>query len=58
MDYQRQVINLDTHAGLVYQRLGAYSDWFGFSFDIRDKGEFGDNVDQNKYFSPVRRCMV
>ncbi|MFZ1517912.1 MAG: capsule assembly Wzi family protein [Ignavibacteriaceae bacterium] len=34
--------------------FGSYSDWFGFSFDIRDKGEFGDNVDKNKYFSPIR----
>lgn len=34
--------------------FGTYSDWFGFSFDIRDKGEFGDNVDKNKYFSPLR----
>lgn len=34
--------------------FGSYSDWFGFSFDIRDKGEFGTNVDKNKYFSPLR----
>ena len=34
--------------------FGTYSDWFGFSFDIRDKGEFGSNVDRNKYFSPLR----
>ena len=34
--------------------FGNYSDWFGFSFNIRDKGEFGDNVDRNKYFSPIR----
>lgn len=33
---------------------GSYSDWFGFSFDLRDKGEFGDNVDKKKYFSPLR----
>lgn len=34
--------------------FGTYADWFGFSFDIRDKGEFGSNVDRNKYFSPLR----
>jgi hypothetical protein len=34
--------------------FGTYSDWFGFSFDIRDKGEFGSNVDKEKYFSPIR----
>jgi hypothetical protein len=34
--------------------FGSYADWFGFSFDIRDKGEFGDNVDKTKYFSPIR----
>ncbi|MEO8233533.1 MAG: capsule assembly Wzi family protein [Ignavibacteriota bacterium] len=34
--------------------FGSYSDWFGFSFDIRDKGEFGSNVDKYKYFSPLR----
>jgi hypothetical protein len=34
--------------------FGTYSDWFGFSFDIRDKGEFGSNVDRNKYISPLR----
>ncbi len=34
--------------------FGTYSDWFGFSFDIRDKGEFGSNADKNKYFSPIR----
>ncbi len=31
-----------------------YSDWFGASFDIRDKGEFGDNVDKEKSFSSTR----
>ena len=31
-----------------------YSDWFGASFDIRDKGEFGSNVDKEKSFSSVR----
>lgn len=34
--------------------FGSYSNWFGFSFDIRDKGEFGGNVDKSKYFSPLR----
>ncbi len=38
--------------------FGSYSDWFGFSFDIRDKGEFGDNVDKNKYFSPIRGAWI
>jgi len=28
-----------------------YSDWFGFSFNIRDNGEFSNNVDRDKYFS-------
>lgn len=31
-----------------------YSDWFGASFDLRDKGEFGDNVDREKSFSAER----
>jgi hypothetical protein len=30
-----------------------YDNWFGMNFDIRDKGEFGENVDRNKYFSPL-----
>jgi len=34
--------------------FGNYSDWFGFSFDLRDKGEFGNNVDKTKYFSQQR----
>lgn len=34
--------------------FGTYSNWFGFSFDIRDKGEFGSNVDKTKYFSQDR----
>lgn len=34
--------------------FGTYSNWFGFSFDLRDKGEFGDNIDKTKYFSPSR----
>lgn len=33
--------------------FAAYSDWFGLSFSIRDKGEFGGNVDKDKYFSPL-----
>lgn len=32
--------------------FGSYSNWFGASFDIRDKGEFGDNVDKEKQFTP------
>ncbi len=30
-----------------------YSDWFGGSLDLRDKGEFGDNIDKEKDFSPI-----
>jgi hypothetical protein len=33
--------------------FAAYSDWFGLSLNIRDKGEFGENVDKGKYFSPL-----
>src|SRR3989339_1327092 len=33
--------------------FATYSDWFGLNFSIRDKGEFGGNVDRNKYFSPL-----
>src|SRR3989339_2026944 len=33
--------------------FATYSDWFGLNFNIRDKGEFGGNVDRNKYFSPL-----
>ncbi len=38
--------------------FGSYSNWFGFSFDIRDKGEFGDVVDKTKYFSPLRGAWI
>lgn len=31
-----------------------YSDWFGASFDIRDKGEFGETFDKDKSFTEVR----
>jgi len=31
-----------------------YSNWFGASFDIRDKGEFGETVDKDKSFSEER----
>lgn len=30
-----------------------YNNWMGLYFNIRDKGEFGSNVDRNKYFSPI-----
>lgn len=30
------------------------SDWFGGSLDMRDNGEFGDNVDRNKHLTPER----
>lgn len=29
-----------------------YSDWFGLTINMRDKGEFGSNVDKNKKFTP------
>ena len=35
-----------------FSAFGTYKDWFGASVDIRDKGEFGDNVDKDKSFSP------
>lgn len=35
-----------------FSAFGTYKDWFGASVDVRDKGEFGDNVDKNKSFSP------
>lgn len=31
-----------------------YSDWFGAGFDIRDKGEFGGNVNEDKSFTSER----
>ncbi len=30
------------------------SDWFGGSLDMRDNGEFGDNIDRSKYLTPQR----
>ena len=33
--------------------FATYSDWFGFNFNIRDKGEFGNSVDRDKYISPL-----
>lgn len=40
------------HIGInVY---GTYSDMFGASLDFRDTGEFGDNVDKRKTFTPER----
>jgi len=33
--------------------FGSYKDWFGAGFDIRDRGEFGENVDKDKSFTPV-----
>lgn len=35
-----------------FSAFGTYNDWFGASVDIRDKGEFGDNVNKDKSFSP------
>ena len=35
-----------------FSTFGTYRNWFGASFDVRDKGEFGDNVDREKSFSP------
>lgn len=32
----------------------SYKDWFGANLSLRDKGEYGDNVDVNKSFSPLR----
>ncbi len=33
--------------------FATYSDWFGFNLNIRDKGEFGNSVDRDKYISPL-----
>jgi len=41
-----------------FSTFGTYSNWFGASFDIRDKGEFGDNVDVEKNFSPETGAWV
>ncbi len=35
-----------------FSTFGTYRNWFGASFDVRDKGEFGDNADREKSFSP------
>lgn len=62
-------INLSPIAGYGISRIGdksgfnrtigariymTYSNWFGGSFHARDNGEFGDNVDKKKNFSPIR----
>lgn len=33
---------------------GTYGDYFSASFDFRDVGEFGKNIDSNRYFTPQR----
>lgn len=38
--------------------FGTYSDWFGASFDLRDKGEFGENRDEEKQFSPETGAWI
>lgn len=32
----------------------SYKNWFGASLSLRDKGEYGDNVDDKKDFTPIR----
>jgi len=32
---------------------GEYSDYFGAHFEYKDVGEYGNNIDKTKYFSPV-----
>ena len=34
------------------EMFSTYSNWFGASFSFKDIGEFGDNVDKGKNFSP------
>ena len=34
-----------------FSTFASYKNWFGASFDVRDKGEFGDNIDKEKTFS-------
>ena len=34
------------------EMFSTYSNWFGASFSFKDIGEFGDNVDKEKNFSP------
>ena len=38
--------------------FGTYGDWFGGSLDLRDNGEYGDNTDRTKAFSPVTGASV
>ena len=38
--------------------FGTYSNWFGASFDIRDKGEFGENRDEAKQFTPETGAWI
>ncbi len=35
-----------------FSTFATYKKWFGASFDVRDKGQFGDNVDIKKTFTP------
>ncbi|RJP61575.1 MAG: hypothetical protein C4539_19475 [Ignavibacteriales bacterium] len=37
---------------------GTYSDWFGAQMDFRDKGEYGDNVDDKKSFTAERGYWI
>jgi hypothetical protein len=47
--------NLTGHTRWIgFSTFTTYSDWFGGSFDIRDKGEFGENVDREKSFTSER----
>ena len=38
--------------------FSTYSDWFGASFSFKDIGEFGNNVDKDKNFSPISALPV
>ena len=38
--------------------FGTYGDWFGASLDLRDNGEYGDNTDRTKAFSPVTGAAI
>jgi hypothetical protein len=38
--------------------FGTYGNWFGASLNLRDNGEYGDNVDRTKSFSPLTGAAI
>jgi hypothetical protein len=42
------------HRRIGIRAISTIDDWFGASLHMTDNGQFGDNVDRNKIFTPIR----